>query len=189
MALASRDKIRKMLKIAAGVTYYDATIDDLLLVADQIVLDEIGLDSESSTAYSEKIDVTSGGQNELALAHRPVASVVALTIDGELLVENTDYAVDNELGFIKLLPLSASFPTGRQVVDITYNAGFASVPADIEYAANIIAVQLFNRQAHVGFETEKTSSYSYRLSEGQRIPPIAQRILSKHKRIFARGIR
>ena len=47
MALASRDKIRKMLKIAAGVTYYDATIDDLLLVADQIVLDEIGLDSES----------------------------------------------------------------------------------------------------------------------------------------------
>jgi len=80
-------------------------------------------------------------------------------------------------------------PSGRAVVEITYIAGFDTVPSDITYAANLIAVSLFNQQSHVGFVSEKTSGYSYNLgkADGSFIPAMARRILNKHRRLFARG--
>lgn len=190
MALADKDRIKRMLVIPAGITYLDTAIDDILAVADQIVMDELGLTDTAVTSYSETIDIVSTGLNECALTYRPVVSMTALTVSGELLTEGTDYIIDNSLGVIRLMPITAGFDVGREVVEATYTAGFSSVPADITYAANLIAVMLMNQQSHVGYKQEKTSSYSYSMGSaaGERIPAVAQRILSKHKRLFARGV-
>ena len=90
MALANKERIKRMLVIPAGITYLDSAIDDILLVADQMVLDELGLTDTDVTTYSEKIDITTSGINECALAYRPIASMVALTVNGNLFVENED---------------------------------------------------------------------------------------------------
>ena len=189
MALANKDRIKRMLVIPAGITYLDTAIDDILTVADQMVLDELGLTDTGVTAYTESIDITASGLNECALTYRPVVTMTALTVNGSALTEDTDYTLDYNLGIIKLKPINAGFDVGREAVQASYTAGFSSVPPDVTYAANLIAVMLMNQQSHVGYKQEKTSSYSYNMGSaaGERIPAVAQRILSKHKRLFARG--
>ncbi len=192
-------KIKRMLGISnglcTGTTQYDDVIEDLRLAVDQIVLDELNLTTAAVTTYSERIDINFVGQNEIALNHRPVGSIVALTIGGQLQTLSTTvddggtYVLNSDLGVVKLTPLYVSFPTGRSVINVTYTAGFSSVPADLLYAGNLIAVSLFNQQSHVGFRSEKVGSYSYQMDSGigSTIPQIAQRILNKHRRLFARG--
>ena len=53
MPQATRVKIKRMLGISSSVTTYDDAIDDLLTVADQIVLDDLGLKSFGVTTYNE----------------------------------------------------------------------------------------------------------------------------------------
>ena len=190
---ASSTAIKRMLGIPSAVTTHDDAITDLLDAVDQIILDELNLTGTpygAGTTYTDKLDVTSSGQNMVNTTHRPVISVAALTISGTAYVEGTDYKLDKSLGMITLMPMGNFLPVGTEKVVITYNAGFASgVPADLVYAGNLIACSMFNQQAHVGFASEKAGSYTYSLGKGtgSTIPALANRILNKHRRIFARG--
>ena len=178
-----------------GSTRYDDAINIILPAVDEIILDDLGLTSADETVYTDHIDVDFVGQTEIGLKHRPVISVVGLTIAGSLVEPTTTtsnngtYVIDKDIGIIKLDPLYYPLPSGRAIVECTYKAGFASVPSDLVYAGNLIAVSLFNQQSHVGFKSEKTSGYSYDLgsNEGSYIPKMAKRILNKHRRLFARG--
>ena len=199
MSFASLVSVRAMLGISggtcAGTTRYDDAINVILPAVDQIVLDELGYPTTSAlTTYTDYIDVNAEGQTEIATRYRPVSSVVGLTIGGQAVTESTvsvqgGFVLNKDLGIIKLDPMYSLVPSGRAVVEVTYVAGFSSVPSDITYAANLIAVSLFNQQSHLGFVSEKTSGYSYNIgkAEGSFVPAMARRILNKHRRIFARG--
>jgi len=195
-------QIRRMLNLSdgsCGSTRYDSAIEDLQPVVEQIVLDELGLESAVETVYSEQIDVNFP-VTEVALKYTPVTSVVALTIGGALQYENggigatgeSDYMVNKDIGIIKLDPMYVTFPDGRGIVEITYKAGWAvaDIPSDLKYAGNMIAVSLFNQQSHLGFRSERTAGYSYSVdsASGTFIPLMASRILSKHRRVFALGL-
>tara|TARA_Y100000114_G_scaffold85168_1_gene78692 strand:+ start:5283 stop:5906 length:624 start_codon:yes stop_codon:yes gene_type:complete len=191
--------IKAMLGISggtcAGTTRYDDAITILLDVVDQIILDELDLTSATTTTYTDFIDIDFVGQTEVALRHRPVVSIVGLTINGEAIsastptTNNGTYVLNKDLGVIKMDPLYYVIPSGRAIVQCTYTAGFDSVPSDLVYAGNLIAVSLFNQQSHVGFQSERTNGYSYNLgsAEGSFVPAMARRILNKHRRLFARG--
>ena len=186
---ASSISIKRMLGIPSAVTTHDDAIGDLLDAVDQIVLDELNLTAATSTTYTDKLDVTSSGQRMINTTKRPVLSVAALTIAGTAFVEGTDYKIDNSIGMITLMPMGNVLPVGTEKVVITYTAGFSSVPADLVYAGNLIGCSMFNQQSHVGFVSEKAGSYTYSLGKGvgSTIPALANRILNKHRRIFARG--
>ena len=185
----NKDRIKRMMGIPSVVTRNDAAIEDLQGAVEQMVLDELGLTSSGLTSYSEKIDITSGGMGEVALAYRPVSSITALTVSGSLMT-STGYELDSGLGVIKLTPLSAMFSTGRGVVEVDYVAGFSSVPADVIYAGNLIATSLFNQQSSAGIKEQRIGDYMVKFdgATGSTIPLIAQRILNKHRRVFARGL-
>jgi len=196
---SSLSTVKAMLGISGGAcggtTRYDDAINVILPAVDDIILEDLGLTSSAETVYTDYIDVDFVGQTEIGLQHRPVISVVGLTIAGELIqpstptTNNGTYVIDKDIGIIKLDPLYYPLPSGRAIVQCTYKAGFSSVPNDLIYAGNLIAVSLFNQQSHVGFKSEKTSGYSYDLgsSEGSYLPKMAKRILNKHRRLFARG--
>jgi len=184
-----KDRIKRMMGIPTVVTRNDAAIEDLQGAVEQMVLDELGLTSSGVIAYSEKIDVTAGGMSEVALTYRAVASITALTISGSLM-SATGYELDSGLGIIKLKPLSALFSTGRGIVEVDYTAGFSSVPEDVIYAGNLIATSLFNQQSSAGIKEQRIGDYMVKFdgATGSTIPLIAQRILNKHRRVFARGL-
>ena len=199
---ASLNNVKAMLGISGGgctgTTRYDDAISIILPAVDDIILDELGLTTASLTLYHDYIDVDFVGQTEIALQHRPVSSVVGLTIAGGLMIASQPvtsagnsgtYILNNDLGVIKLDPLYSVIPSGRAIVQCSYYAGFDVVPSELTYAGNLIAVSLFNQQSHLGFVSERTSGYSYNLgnAQGSYIPKMAQRILNKHRRVFARG--
>ena len=184
MALTSRAAVKSVLGIPTGVTRSDALIDTLVSVADSLVLEEIDLPTEAVSTYSEILDVEFQGQREVSLRHCPVVSVVALTI-GASIPTDTEYVATSS-GSIRLTADGAYFPIGRQQVEVTYTAGFASTPADLSHAATLIAVQAFNQGGHSGFESERVATYSYKV-DGSMVPPLAQRILNRYRRAFARA--
>ena len=186
---ASSTAIKRMLGIPSTVTTHDDAISDLLDAVDQIVLDELNLSAAASTTYTDKLDVNYNGQTMINTTKRPVLTVAALTVGGSAYVEGTDYKIDKSLGMITLMPMGNFLPVGREKVEITYTAGFSSVPADLIYAGNLIACSMFNQQSHVGFASEKAGSYTYSLGKGvgSSIPSLASRILNKHRKLFARG--
>ena len=186
---ASSVAIKRMLGIPSTVTTHDDAISDLLDAVDQIILDELNLDAAASTTYNDKLDVTENGQSMINTTKRPVLSVTALTVAGTAYTEGTNYKIDKSLGMITLMPMGNFLPVGRETVEITYTAGFSSVPADLIYAGNLIGCSMFNQQSHIGFKSEKAGDYTYSLDNGSgsSIPSLAMRILNKHRRLFARG--
>ena len=189
MALATRTKIKRMLGINSVVTTYDDAIDDLLLVADDIIMSDLGVNTLGVTNYSETYSFDYA-QTTLGIRHTPLVSVVALTMSDTLLVQDSDYFVDTDTGYIELK--RNSFDIGIKTVEITYRAGFSSIPTQLEYASNLVAVYLFNQQSHVGFSKENTGNYSYELKRddsGYGIPPTASRIINKYRDVFAKGMK
>jgi hypothetical protein len=186
--------VKKMLGIPSSITRYDDAITETLGVTQQILLDELNLTNFISTSYSESYDIDVFGTNEVALDHRPIVSVAAMTIGGKTSTENTDYILNKPLGIVKLDHLAESFPVGRSQVQVTYTAGYGStiddIPKDIQYAGHLICCSLFNQQSHLGFVSERAGSYSYSLGKGtgSTIPAMAERILNKYRRLFARGM-
>ena len=193
-------RIKRMLgvtnAVCAGTTMYDPVIQDIQSAVEIMMIDELCIgDQVGVQTYSETIDIDFAGQGEIAVRYRPIVSVVALTIGGQLQTLNSgvstdgEYTLVKELGVVKLNPLYMSFPTGRGVIQITYTAGMTTIPEDLKYASNMIAVSMFNQQGHIGFRSESAGGYRYSMDggEGSTIPKIAQRIINKHRRLFARG--
>jgi len=175
---------------------YDPVIQDIQSAVEIMMIDELCIgDQVGVQTYSETIDIDFAGQSEIAVRYRPIVSVVALTIGGQLQTLNSgvstegEYTLVKELGVVKLNPMYMSFPTGRGVIQVTYTAGMTTIPEDLKYASNMIAVTMFNQQGHVGFRSESAGGYRYSMDsgEGSTIPKIAQRIINKHRRLFARG--
>ena len=186
-------RVRSLLGLASGVTVYDALLETLVDVADTIIFDEIQLPQSGGAAlntYSEFLDVGVVGQRDLAVNYTPLVSVVAMTFGGTSgsLIAADEYYV-TEWGQVRLIPDGASYPAGRQTVNITYTAGFSRIPDDLRHAATLIAVHHFNEGPHIGFQTEKLGTYNYKLANlglGMGMPSIVNRILAKYKRVFAR---
>lgn len=81
------------------------------------------------------------------------------------------YTVDTEAGLIELKD-GKYFSKGRQVIRLTWSAGYATLPADIVHAATVWAVNIYqeiagNRMdvASVGFETGATAYLLSNLTE------------------------
>ena len=185
-------RVKRMLGIpgvaGTGITTHDLLISTLVTVVDRLVLDELDLTSADVTTYSEKFDITRTGQAEVAVRRCPLVSVVALTNDGSLVAASDYYTTD--YGQVRLISDGDFFNTGRQTVDITYTAGFATVPEDLKHAATLIVCAQYNQSSHLGYNRESIGAYSYAIgNDGQGImfPLMAQRILNNYRRIFVRS--
>jgi len=187
VALASSSTVRALLGIPAAVTSCDTAISAVVAAADALVLNEIDLPTEAVATYNETLDVEWEGSTDLLLRYRPVVSVAALTVSGTAYAASSYYATES--GSLRLTEIGATFPAGRQRVQVCYQAGISSGSKDeanLSYAANLIACAMFNQSGHAGFTGERTGSYSYSLDE-RGIPPVAERLLGQYRRPFARG--
>jgi len=171
-----------------GITTHDLLISTLVTVVDQLMLDELDLSAAEVTTYSEKFDITRTGQREVAVRRCPLVSVVALTNDGSLVAASDYYTTD--YGQVRLIGDGDFFDTGRQTVDITYTAGFSSIPEDLKHAATLIVCAQYNQSSHLGYNRESIGAYSYAIGNdgaGIMFPNMAQRILNNYRRIFVRS--
>ena len=185
---ASTTNMKLMLGIPSTVSDHDTILDTIADAVDSIVLGELGLTTTTVTSYTEKINIENAIQNEFAVTYVPLVSITSLKVNSVLQTATTSYDF-TEWGIVRMLPVYNMLPTGRNVVEITYTAGFSSVPNDLKYAGSLIGCSMFNQLSHVGLKSEKVGEYQYTLGGnggGSTIPALAIRILGKYRRIFAR---
>jgi len=89
----------------------------------------------------EKIDGT--GKSYLFLAHWPVTKLTSVVEDGVTLIEDTDFYVDYDRGFLQK-PTDYKWTTSMRGVVVTYDAGCAALPADIKMACLIEIARLYS---------------------------------------------
>jgi hypothetical protein len=184
----STTNMKLMLGIPSEITDHDSVLDIIADAVDSIVLGEIGLTTSVVTSYTEKINIEDAIQNEFAVTNIPLVSITSLKVNTVLQSGATGYDF-TEWGVVRMLPIYNFLPTGRNVIEITYTAGFASPPNDLKYAGSLIGCSMFNQQSHVGMKSEKVGEYQYTLGGnggGSTIPALATRIFGKYRRIFAR---
>jgi len=127
MALCALSDLEALLQnnITNPVDPMALTILDLASLAIEA---EVGRDLEA-TAYTGILHTMDPGNNGVLLTdHWPLASIEAVTEDGEVLVLGTDYIEDLELGAIRRVTTSGSsivvvpWNTKPQTIDLDYTA-------------------------------------------------------------------
>ncbi|MBU6287605.1 MAG: hypothetical protein KGS10_05530 [Chloroflexi bacterium] len=206
MSFTDLTTLKGMLGIPAADTSRDVYLQLLVDMADQVVLDVFGLSSTAVTSYTDKIDILDDDLDTVWTSRWPVVAVTSYVEDGDALVEGTDFSV-SPTGALKLLDeystpppaprLTRFYSVGREVLVVTYTAGWTGAPpADLRYAATLIAAYAFNTAQRAGLGGERIGQYSYTLAGGATgsgsggpggfgIPPEAERILASYRRVFA----
>jgi len=130
-----------LVKLFLNIATTDTTHDDLLknLVNwYSRAIESFCNKAFEQTEYTETYDGL--GSNVLFLDHYPISSVSSLEIDS-VACEDSDYAIYSE-GFIKLTDGSL-FTKGDQNVTITYKAGYAQVPGDVQLCCTQLVAMKF----------------------------------------------
>jgi hypothetical protein len=130
------------------------------------------------------------------LVEWPVTAITAVTIDGTVQTLS-DFYTRRPAKFGMLQPLSGFWPCGRQLIEVTHDAGWATVPDSLCAAATQIVILRFNTDSHMGLAEERIGQYGYKMgtpggsqggeSTGGGFPGTLAAVLGNWARPFATG--
>lgn len=138
-----------------------------------------------SAAYVRYLDGPGG--RELALDIQPVVSVASIYDDSDwtwgadTLVAAGDYAIsDAERGLVLLTATSThgSWSVARRAIKATYTAGFATVPADLKWAAILAVRAVWTGRREQGKTNLSSDGLSVGLVDEAMLPATAREILA-----------
>lgn len=195
MSFTTRDRVKTALGIPTADTTHDDLIDDLVAEVNGNMLSIFQLDQCDPQSYTRKYDIESETE-AFWLTPYPVISVDEVKY-GDTVQTLTEFYLRNPGKFGLLSPTTdgAMFPVGRQAVEVTHTAGWATVPPELVRAATVLVVHGFNTDAKIGYDQERIGQYQYRIAatggaEGGATSPggwpgAVQRALAPHLRAFA----
>lgn len=124
-------------------TTNDVDIQKAIDIAEAIIISFCGRDL-NSTSYIQFCD---GGQAEILLDFGPVISITEVLEDT---VATTDYTIyEDEARLVKGSQIRisyisyAKFNASLKGVKVTYTAGYAVIPDDLIYCANLVAKKIY----------------------------------------------
>jgi hypothetical protein len=158
VSFTSSARVKRELRIPAGVTTWDLLIDDIVVQAHASILTRLDLAGKTVQTYSETLDIEGFRVSQIALRHRPTVAIAALTDSGTA-VAAENYALRS--GWLKLKGPGACFTGGVGEVDVTYTAGFASDPEDLIEAETLEACRRWNTGPKTGLGEERTGRYTW----------------------------
>lgn len=150
--------------------------DSLLAIASDLIRDEVKCGQ--LTLLTETIQLRGTSDESIELPSTPVVSVASVTLDGEPLVEGSDWYLDGNM--IVRLPVSravildgladaqAAFPLGtasfgwpEQTLEITYTHGYAEIPGKVRAICMEMVVRAWVNPGSVARETIGDTSTVY----------------------------
>ncbi|GAB7388993.1 hypothetical protein BSNK01_28310 [Bacillaceae bacterium] len=135
MALTSLDKAKRYLKIESNE--HDELIQDLITAASTAIetyTSRIFVQKSYTELYDGK------GLNYLVLRQAPIVSVSEVKIDDQTLPAE-DYAFYAETGVLRRK--TGFWPEGVQNIEVSYTAGYSTVPPDVEQAVILLVAAWF----------------------------------------------
>lgn len=192
MSLVTAEVVKALAGINAAITSFDTLAEAAADAGNAIVLRTLGVSTLGVHTYTEWPEVHTDRQRSVQVKHWPVVDVVALT-NGTSLLTSDDYRFEEHGKFtLKGNPAwlgLARREIGSSVywspvpdgVEITYTAGWTSstVPDDLVTAAQLIAMETYNRLPKAGIDEQRVRSFHTILAE-QHMPPAARAILANY---------
>jgi hypothetical protein len=168
MALTTLANVKAWLEMDMAVTAQDAVITRLIDSCSVYI--ESWLSRKIAQAvYTEAYD--GKGSNAITLAEYPITALTSVSIDGvaQVIVPNTEFNTVGARYHERQLVINGKvFSRGRGNVLVTYQAGYATVPADIEQACiELVSLRLKNaRKANLGIQSKTLAGESITFFSG-----------------------
>lgn len=128
-------------------------------------------------------DTTLGsGARSMVTKHYPVQTVTSVLVNGDV-IPQAILATDTgwrQLGSV--IALKGSRFTEDALVEITYTAGFATVPADVEQAVIEITADLFKYKDRQGVMSSTNGTGSTTSYAPSALSPFVQSVIDAYKR-------
>ncbi|MEM9043416.1 MAG: hypothetical protein AAGC81_01885 [Pseudomonadota bacterium] len=184
MAIATLAQVKQLIGI--GDSSSDSRIDALL----DPVTAKLEQEARRSFSVVTEIETHYGGVESLPLMIRPVVSVTTVEdIVSSSTVDPSGYLLDGEAGLLHRLPLGRAWDyraapfeprsTSIRRWKVTYQAGYATVPADVEIAFADMINHFLTVSA--GMQSEKDGDYSYVKAAGvEGLPERVRSIIAKY---------
>ena len=105
------------------------------------------------------------GSGELWLRRVPVNSITTLahrpsTTDSYDTIDSADYILYGEEGIVRLHNAESAFWPGWKSIKVVYNAGFSTVPADLEEVAIRMVVRAYRRAQSLEVSSKSAAEVS-----------------------------
>lgn len=173
-------------------TTFDSELGGFIDAASQMITNRIGPVSGSPT-YDEWYD---GGRPQIVLRHTPVQSVTSITesygaatsytltpvtLDSGSVAGSFAYTVDLSAGIItrRAAGVAMPFAPGVQNIHVVYTAGYATVPADLVQATNLLISHMWTTQRG-GSKRPGTGGDDWNPSHLESWPPRVEEILENY---------
>jgi hypothetical protein len=183
--LTTADRVKGALRIPAAVTIHDARIAEIIEEVEDDILHQVNLTAFGPTTYSERLDTEPGDVRSFVVSRWPLLSVVALTYNDSLLVENDDFYWRSS-GQVRMIPSGALLSDDRQNVHITYTAGLVSVvgatPAHLIRWATLEAALQYNVEPMGGLAEVSTRPTTRQIAniDEDRVRQVIQSIAARY---------
>lgn len=135
-ALTTLAAVKSYLKLQG--TTDDALLEDLINASSSAIENFCKRKFKEQAYVEEEFDGT--GKNFVLLDQFPVKSIESISIDNSL-VDPAEYKVKKKNGV--LLRTSGVWPKGEINITVSYTAGFAEIPYDLELACKHLVMSYF----------------------------------------------
>lgn len=187
MAFSSSTTVKTHLKISG--TTYDALLTQLCTQIDAFITAETGVPTGASAGvtYTDEI-LDSDGSRIIRAKHHPITTLSAVKY------RQADYTftsyTDETISAIekndeRIFTRYVVTGEGKRNLSITYIAGYKTtdVPTDLQLAAILIVVHLFNTRNNVGFNSLSTLGLQQSMAKDDYL--YVSKILTKYKPAYA----
>ena len=175
MALTTLSNIKTELEITS--TDYDDILSQLIDNVSQTIATITDRVLEASY-LDEYYD--GNGSRELLLNEYPINSITSIIVSDTALTSN-DYEYYSESG---LVILDNAVSEGYRKIRVQYNAGYTSIPDDLEFLARRLVIEAFKAKDNPGIKSERVGNWSVTFSKSLLFDnPMYSNILDKYKRV------
>lgn len=181
--LTTVERVKQFLPLSSSNTTDDQLLARLVAAASAVVSQYCGR-TFTTASHVETRDGT--GATALVCRQAPITAVTSLTIGGQPLALSTQpgqrgyYVSDPITGVIALE--GATFTRGRGNVVLTYTAGFATTPADVEQAVIDLIALKYRGRDRVGLVSKGIQGETTAFFVGA-LPADVRQVLDQHRRV------
>ena len=188
-ALTTLAFAKTYLKIPSTETSQDALVEFFINAASQDVESETNrkLKAQSHTEYQH-----GRKSNTLLLREFPINSVTELRIDStsnftdaQTLMDTDDYRIADDKNALVLL--NGVFPNGYQNIRAIYNAGYTTVPSDLEHACLWLVFYYHKMRIAEDIGRSSKSKGDESMSMLQEAPANVRNTIQRYKRTEFEG--
>jgi len=164
----------------------DAIIQRLVTAQSQGVLNYLNRPI-AQTTYTETYD--GNGLDLLMLGNYPISSITSLSIDGQAITARpalgqSGYTFDSDTIYLD----GYTFNRGRANIVVTYVAGYAVVPFDLEQAVIELVALRYKERDHIGHVSKAIQGETVAYIQ-KDMPDDVRTVLDNYRRVVASAAR